>query len=386
MFQRYIKPLKSNSFFLFGARGTGKSTFTRQHFHEKDTWFIDLLDPEQEDTFARRPKLLEDKLKAMSPMPKWVVIDEVQRVPRLLDLVHRLIESSSVKFVLTGSSARKLRRGASNLLAGRAFVYKLFPLTTAELDSNFRLEEALSWGTLPKLFSLDSEEEKATYLRAYALNYLKEEIQAEQLVRRLDPFRQFLEVAAQSNGKILNFNKIARDVDADNKTVQSYFQILEDTWLGFFLPAYHRSVRKSQKAHPKFYFFDPGVKRALERTLKSSLEPRTSAFGEAFEHWVILEIQRMNEYTNADYRMSYLQTKENAEIDLILDRPKATVILIEIKSTEKVDEIEVRKFERLSSSFKNSKRYYLSRDPNRQQIGSVLCMDWKKGLEELFSD
>ncbi|MDE2893179.1 MAG: AAA family ATPase, partial [Chloroflexota bacterium] len=211
MFRRLLQVSRGNSFFLFGARGTGKTTYIGQAFDPGASWYVDLLDPEVEDRFRRRPGLLESEVRALPASVEWILVDEVQRAPRLLDVVHRLIESTGKRFVLTGSSARKLRRGASNLLAGRAFVYNLYPLAVPELNDAFALDDALHWGTLPRIYSLAGTEEKNAYLRAYALTYLREEIVAEQIVRRLDPFREFLEVAAQSNGTIINYANIARD-------------------------------------------------------------------------------------------------------------------------------------------------------------------------------
>jgi uncharacterized protein len=181
-----------------------------------------------------------------------VIIDEIQKIPKLLDQVHLLIESCSVRFVMTGSSARKLKRGAGNLLAGRAFVYELDPLTSLELGSMFSLQESLELGLLPKLYqpSLSDPnlvwdlEQKHLFLKAYTRTYLKEEIQLEQEIRKIDSFRNFLDIAAQMNGRILNYAKTSRDVGVDDKTVYNYFKILEDTLLGFFLEPYHRSVRK----------------------------------------------------------------------------------------------------------------------------------------------
>lgn len=382
MFLRLSKPSKSNTFFLFGARGTGKSTLLTTQPWFKKALVFDLLDPTEEDRLARNPKLLETLILAQKP--SWVVIDEVQRVPRLLNLVHRLIENHGVRFALTGSSASKLKRGGANLLAGRAFVYHLFPLTHQELGADFSLEATLAWGTLPKIFSLQDVADKQAYLRSYALTYLKEEIQAEQLVRRLDPFRLFLEVAAQMNGKLLNWSKIGNDIGVDAKTVQTYFQILEETWLGFHLPSYSRSIRKAQKTHPKFYLFDPGVKRALEGDLDGSLKPRSSEFGEAFEHWVILEFFRRNEYLSRGYRFSHLRTKDDAEIDLILSRGKNPPTLVEIKSRDRIDEKEVRKLSRFLPSFPGSMAYYLSRDPDQRVIDGIRCLFWMRGLEEIL--
>ena len=388
MIQRLLKPHRSSSFFLFGARGCGKSTFVLKQFlpplEASQFLLLDLLDPEQEDRYARNPKLLERELDSMAKPPKWIVIDEVQRVPRLLDLAHRLIESKGCRFILTGSSARKLRSGAANLLAGRAFLCRMFPLTRAELGARFDLDDALHWGSLPRIFSLNSAAEKKAYLKSYGLTYLKEEIQAEQVVRKLEPFREFLEVAAQANGAILNASRIARQIGADVKTVQSYFQILEDTWAGFHLPAYHRSVRKSQTSHPKFYLFDTGVKRALERSLDSGLAPGTSAYGDAFEHWVVLECHRLNEYSGKEYRLSYLRTKDGAEVDLVLSKPGSRTILIEIKSAGQVDELEARKLRRLQAAVPGSAAYYLSRDDSAQAIEGVRCLPWHRGLAEIF--
>ena len=371
-----------HSFFLFGPRGTGKSTLLNATL-PPNALRIDLLDPMEEDLFRRDPLELERRAEALPPAVRWIFIDEIQKAPRLLDLVHRLTEKGGHFFALTGSSPRKLKRGASNLLAGRAFVFNLHPFTRIELGDSFSLTEALHWGTLPKIFSLKSAQDKTMFLRAYALTYLKEEVASEQLVRKLDPFRNFLEVAAQCNGQILNYTRIAQDVGVDVKTVQSYFVVLEDTLVGFHLPAWHRSIRKRQAAHPKFYLFDPGVKRALERALHQDLYPRTYAFGSAFEHFVILELRRLNDYCGADYAFSYLRTKDGAEIDLVLDRPGQPPFLLEIKSTEHVREGDVAALARFQSDIRGSRALCLSLDPHRKKIGAVLCLPWHKAPEEI---
>jgi predicted AAA+ superfamily ATPase len=185
-----LRPLKTSSFFLFGARGTGKSTFIRNHFAgDEAVLWVDLLNPEEEDRYSRNPRELDERLDAASGKIRWVVLDEIQKVPKLLDVVHGRIERRGTKFAMTGSSARKLKREGTNLLAGRAFVYNLFPLTHRELGSDFDLDSALMYGTLPGLLKFDTGEEKAAFLRAYALTYLKEEVWGEHLVRKLDPFR-----------------------------------------------------------------------------------------------------------------------------------------------------------------------------------------------------
>ncbi len=383
MVYREITLSGSGSYFLFGPRGTGKTTLL-QTVHRPDlALWIDLLDPAEEDLFARHPGELEARVAAAPPSVSWVVIDEVQRVPRLLDVVHRLIESSSRKFVLTGSSGRKLRRGASNLLGGRAFVYRLHPFTHRELGDAFDLEHALRWGTLPRVHTLADPADKDQYLRAYALTYLKEEIVAEQVVRKLDPFRHFLEVAAQENGKIVNFSKLADDVGVDTKTVQSYFSILEDTLVGTLLPPYHASIRKRQRENPKFHLFDPGVKQALDRTLGVALQEGTYAFGAAFEHLVVLEAMRLSDYRSNDWRFSYLRTKDDAEIDLVIERPGRPVALVEIKSSARVHERDARPLQRFVPDFGACEAFLLSRDPHEKRFGDVWCFPWQVGLARL---
>lgn len=383
MFQRLLQTPRGSSFFLFGPRGTGKTTYIREAFDPERSLYVDLLDPEVEDSYRRSPKRLEHQVRALPQSVVWILIDEVQRAPRLLDVVHRLIESTDKRFALTGSSARKLRRGASNLLAGRAFVYNLYPLTVLELGDAFELDDALRWGTLPRMYSLADPEDKRAYLRAYALTYLREEIVAEQIVRKLDPFRHFLEVAAQSNGLIVNHANIARDVGADPKTVSSYFGILEDTLVGFLLPPFHRSIRKQQRANPKFYYFDRGVKRSLDRTLELPLHPGTYEYGKAFEHFVITQILHLSQYHRPDWRLSYLQTRSGVEIDLIIERPGLPVALIEIKSTEHVDERDVRNLARFAREFDDPLALCISREPARMHIGDVLCVHWLEALGEL---
>ena len=383
MFDRLLRTTTRNSFFIFGARGTGKTTYIKQMFSLDESIYVDLLDPVVEDRYRRSPQRLEHEVLALPDGVDWVLIDEVQRVPRLLDVVHRLIETTSKRFVLTGSSARKLRRGASNLLAGRAFVYNLYPLTVPELGDVLTLDDTLHWGTLPQIYSLSLDGDKQEYLRAYALTYLREEIVAEQLVRGLDPFRYFLEVAAQSTGHILNYAKISRDVGVDSKTVISYFSILEDTLVGFLLPAYHRSIRKKQRDNPKFYFFDTGVKRALDRTLQLSLNAGTYEYGRLFEQFIVTQITHLTRYRFPDWRLSYLRTSSGAEVDLIIERPGLPEVLIEIKSTLSVDDQDVRSLVRFMKDFDDPLALCISQDRTRMQIRNVLCVHWLDALTEL---
>lgn len=233
---------------------------------------------------------------------------------------------------MTGSSARKLKSSATNLLTGRAFVYCLYPYSFLELGNKFDLNHALNWGTLPEVIELHNDEERQQFFMSYAHTCLKEKISAEQVVRNLAPFRKFLEVAAQCDGKIVNYTNITRDVKKNDKIVKSYFQVLEDTLIGFFLDPYDRLVRKRQSEKTKFYFFDTGVVRVLSVPLVSD----NHQYGNAFEHFIIIESLRLGGYFQPEYRFSHIRTSSGVEVDLVIERPGKTTLFIEIKSSNQV--------------------------------------------------
>lgn len=384
MYHRLCKPIKSNSYFLFGSRGTGKSSLLKELFNEdKSTIWLDLLDEDLARRLLLKPKLLEEYCQKLNKN-SWVVIDEIQKVPALLDTVHRLIEKKQLRFALTGSSARKLKRGEANLLAGRAFLNNLHPLTYKELANDFLLDDVLQWGSLPQVFKYKTELEKREYLRTYVNTYLKEEIKEEQLVRRIDPFLKFLEVAAQSNGQILNFSKIGRDSDTDYKSVERYYEILIDTLVGFYLDPYHESVRKRQSSKSKFYFFDLGVKKALEQTLSIPTQPRTYAYGNAFEHFFILEAIRFRDYFRVEEKLSYLRTKDDLEIDLIVERPGQKKILIEIKSTDRVDDTEILKLKNIKKDMGKCEFWVVCQEERSRTIEGFEVINWREALNRLY--
>ncbi len=387
MFPRLKHFSHKHSFFLFGPRGTGKSTLLKQRFDHSQCLWLDLLDTQVEDRFSRNPNELYPIVKALPKETTHVVIDEIQKVPRLLDEVHRMIEEETDKiFILTGSSARKLKHGGANLLAGRAFVYHLFSLSCFELREEFNLDKALHWGTLPKIFKLNESSQKDEFLRSYADTYLKEEIWNEQVVRKLPPFRRFLEVAAQCNGKIINYANIARDVGVDSKTIKEYFLILEDTMIGFFLEPFHNSFRKRLVEKPKFYFFDPGIVRSLSRRLSVPLIPKTTAYGEAFEHFILLEFIRLKSYFQPDYRYSFIRTAADVEIDLVIERPGKKLLCIEIKSSDTVNESDISAFIKLTRDIENCEAIVLSQDRFMKKFDHVTCYPWKQGIAEYFPE
>lgn len=386
MFPRLSKPLLSNSFFMFGARGAGKSTLVQSLMPRATTYSIDLLNPEDDERLRRNPQVLIAEVRGRAEAIEWVLIDEVQKVPALLDVVQLLLENAAtrhIKFALTGSSARKLKLAGANLLAGRAYLNELYPLTHLELGSQFDLDAALNWGTLPKLVGLTDDLSKQEYLRTYARVYVKEEIWDERLVHNLDPFRKFIEIAAQTSGTILNYSRVGKQTGVDDKTVKKYFEILVDTFLGFYLEAHHRSVRQQQIKSPKFFVFDLGVKRAMEGLLQVPIVPKTYAFGRSFEQFVISECTRLNAYLRLDYRFSYLKTKDDLEIDLIIERPGQPTAVIEIKSTDQVDASDAAVLHHFKNDFPDGQFFIWSRDPRPKMFGAVRACSWLEGMREV---
>lgn len=387
MFDRSCNPLLSNSFFLFGPRGVGKSTLVATRLSGQRLLTVDLLNPEECERLVRNPQHLKAEILARRGDLDWVVIDEVQKVPKLLDVVHALIESPEtrhIKFALTGSSARKLKLAGANLLAGRAFSNELYPLSWRELGDRFSLSHALNWGTLPKIMHLDDDVARSEFLRTYGRTYVKEEVWDERLIHNLDPFRKFLEVAAQSNGAILNYANLSRQTGVDDKTVKKYFEILADTFLGFYLESYSRSVRVQQISSPKFYLFDPGVKRALEGLLNVPVVPGTFGYGRAFEHLLLCECHRLNSYERLDLKFSYLKTKTDLEIDLIVERPGQPAILVEFKSAESVIEQDASVLNHFADDFPDAELRVWSRDERPKQFGRTRAVHWSEGLNEIF--
>jgi uncharacterized protein len=237
---------------------------------------------------------------------------------------------------------------------------------------------------LPKIYSLSNDEEKKLFLQSYAQTYLREEIQIEQLVRKLNPFRSFLEIAAQMNGKIINFKKIARDIGVGDTTVKDYYSILEDTLIGFKLNAFNHSFRKQLSTKPKFYFFDTGITRALNKNLTSELEESSFAFGDAFEHFIILEAIKLATYNKYEYSFYYLRTKHDAEIDLVVKRPGEKILFIEIKSSKQVRDEDLTTYSKLIEDFGECEAVCFSRDEYTKTIKNITVYPWQEGLKKFF--
>ncbi len=375
MYKRAIQVPKSKSWFLFGPRQTGKSTFVKSLLTPNDL-YIDLLPQRNFLNYAKNPGRLKEEIVANQRYSKkfTCVIDEVQKIPNLLDEVHALIESTDVRFILTGSSARKLRRGGANLLAGRAYTYNLFPLTFQEIDKDFHLELALKIGCLPVLWQSDSEDTRE-FLRSYTETYLKEEVAAEGLVRNIGPFSQFLDIAAVNDGETVNFSNIARECSVSVKTVQQYYQILEDTFLAFKLAPWRRSVRKRLVAQPKYYCFDTGITNALTHNLTEQLNPRVR--GRRFEQFVINQIQAFIHYQRLDYQLFFWRTNHGAEVDLLICRGDNILCAIEIKSSANIVRERLEGVRSFLTDNPDTRVFVLGHNQNlRQLANNITIMNW----------
>ena len=367
---------KKKSFFLLGPRATGKSFLIRDQLGGHAT-IIDLL---RSDVFLRlsaNPSLLESMIDgghrgATAP----VVIDEVQKLPSLLDEVHRLIEERRMHFVLTGSSARKLKRGHANLLGGRAWTANLYPLTYAEIPK-FDLPRFLRYGGLPPVLLGDDPDEE---LHAYVRTYLHEEIQAEGLVRRLPAFTRFLTTAASTNGQMLNFAKIGNDAGLPAATVREHYFLLEDTLVGFLLPAWTKSTKRKAISTSKFYFFDTGVAHALSGT--RVLDRNSDLYGRSFEQWIAMELRAYLGYRRRHEELGYWRSTADHEVDFVI----GDHVAVEAKATRRVGASDLRGLIALAEEKIVRQLFLVSEDPIETKRGPIRCLSWRTFLDELWGD
>lgn len=348
-----------SSVFLFGARQTGKSIFLGMQF--PNAVYIDLLDAKMRRRFRAKPELLYEMLQDKQES-SIVVIDEIPLVPELLNEVHRLIQQKNLRFVLCGSSARKLKRKGHDTLGGRALPCYFYPFVSAEI-AHLNLDKALLYGMLPPHYLAKNPER---LLDGYIDVYLREEIKEESLVRNLDAFERFMEVAATCDGEIVNYENIASDCQVSAKTVKEYFGILSDTLIGYTIPAYTKVVKRKVVQAPKFYYFDVGVyNHLLNRT---SLAPGTSEYGHCFEHFVIQELVAYIGYTHNRKKLTYWHTYNGKEVDAVIGEAE---IGIEIKSTDEVQNKHMSNFKEYLEEFPNSRSIVVSRDPITRRVGNV---------------
>ena len=330
MFQRLFNlPLQAkDSLFIFGPRGTGKTSWLKNHIPQNEMIYLDLLDGETFRKLSAKPESLREHIP-----PKfhgWIVIDEVQKVPAILDEVHRLIENYHYRFILTGSSARKLKRAGVNLLAGRAIRYTMHPLVIQELGSRFDLAFALQHGLLPALYSYD---DPAGYLASYVDTYLREEVMQESLVRNISAFSRFLEVASFSQGQIINASSIAREVGVDRQVIQNYFSILKDLLLSHELPAFTKRAKRRLITTSKFYYFDVGVYHHLRP--KGLLDTPNEIAGAGLETLFYQSALALIAYQKSDMQIYYWKTASGVEVDFVLYGEKS-LMAVEIKHTNTI--------------------------------------------------
>lgn len=358
----HIDSVLEDSIFLFGARQTGKSTFLRQKF--PDSIYIDLLDTTMKGRFKRRPALLYEML-SDKEKGSLIIIDEIPEVPELLNEVHRLMSEKGLLFILCGSSARKLKRKGYNTLGGRAYPVYLFPFVSAEIP-NFDLQQAINYGMLPPHYLAKNPLRR---LSAYIDVYLKEEIKEEALVRNLNAFQRFLEVAALTDGEMVNNNNIAQDCGVSANTVASYFDILEDTLLGFRVPAYTQTMKRRLVRAPRFYYFDVGIANHLLH--RKNLTRGTTEYGHAFEHLVIQELRAWLSYTEQEEQLSYWHAYTGQEVDAVIGDAR---VGIEIKSVEEVQPRHLKGLKAFASDYPGSRLMIVSLDPINRKMGNVECL------------
>ena len=354
-----IVDAQEDSVFLWGARQVGKSTLVKSVYPNAKIY--DLLKSDEYTRLLRRPQLLREELLSFGE-ETLVVIDEIQKIPQLLDEVHWLIVNRGIRFILCGSSARKLKRIGTNLLGGRAMSVKLYPLVSAEIP-DFDLVRGINHGMLPRHYLAANPKKR---LEAYIGTYLKEEIQDEAVVRQLAAFNRFLDVAAQSNGEIINYKNIAQDCGVSAVTVKEYFAILQQTLIGYMLPAFTDSKKRRAITAPKFYYFDVGVANHLLH--RSNLQQGSVDFGHAFEHLMIQELIAYLSYSESDEHLSYWRTASGYEVDAIIGDGR---VAIEFKSSEEVQSKHTKGLKAFSEEYADARLIVVSMDVNPRMLNGV---------------
>ncbi len=345
--------------FLFGGRQTGKSTLLKERFPK--AVYIDLLKSDVRNRFKQHPEEFRESLLRYPP-ETLVVVDEIQKVPDLLDEVHWLMVEKGLWFILSGSSARKIKKSGANNLGGRAIPETLFPLVSAEIP-DFDLERAVQNGMIPRHYAVANARNR---MRAYIDLYMKEEIIEEALVQNADEFVRFMEVAAIMDGEILNYENVASDCEVSANTVKAYYKILVDTLLGFEVPAYRKVIKRKLYKAPRFYYFDVGIANHL--TKRYHLAPRTPEYGHAFEHLIMQEIAAYLGYTNSDEELTYWHTYENLEVDAVIGDAR---VAIEIKSKEHIDHDDKKGVTEFAKEHPDTRQIIVSRDRISRRSGDV---------------
>lgn len=360
------------SLFLWGARQTGKSTLLKSLFPNA-IWF-DLLKSDVYRRYQTQPAQFRETILA-SELDEIVIVDEIQKIPELLDEIHWLMVNHQIQFILSGSSPRKIIRAGSNLLGGRALRYELYPLIQSEIP-DFDLTKALNNGLLPRHYLADNPKK---LIDAYIGNYLTDEIIAEAKIRNINAFTQFIEAAAFSNGEMVNYSNIASECGVSYHTVKDYFQILVDTLIGRFVPAFQKKPKRRVILAPKFYYFDIGIANNLLK--RGKIEIGSEAFGNAFEHFIYQELYAHSNYTDKNYPISYWRTTSQIEVDFILGDHE---VAVEVKGSDNIQSRHIKGLKSFSEEYKVKKLIVVSNDPLERKMGDVTVMPWKIFLEKLW--
>lgn len=362
--------VKHKTCFLFGPRQCGKSSLIRESM--PDAYVFDLLSSDTFTRIARDPNYIEEVCRE----PRPVVIDEIQKMPSLLDEVHRLIETKGMKFVLTGSSARKLRRGGVNLLGGRARIRNMHPFSAAELGDGFDLDKAINYGLLPSVWFSDSPDED---IGAYVSLYLEQEILQEGATRNLPAFSRFLEIAALSSGEQINYQSISSDAQIPRSTVQEYFKILKDTLIAHELPVWRKGLSRKTVETAKFYLFDAGVTRRLQR--RKVLVSGTPEYGHAFESWLLHEISAYSDACRQDAEMSYWRTRTGIEVDFVVNGE----IAIESKTTRNASKEDIKGLKAIADEGTFRRRILVCDEPLARTVDGIEILPWREFVSQLWS-
>ena len=373
MYNRLLKPPSHKSFFLFGGRGTGKTTWVLNNF--PNALYIDLLHAETYNRLLANPSRLSEMIP--DTFIDWIIIDEIQRIPELLNEVHRLIERKKYKFIMTGSSVRKLRRSGQNLLGGRALTYFMYPLTALELGADFNVKECMRFGSLPSIFS---EENRENYLSSYVQTYLQQEVIQEGISRNLGAFARFLETASFSQGSILNISEVSRDAAVNRKVVEDYFVALEDLLLGVRLPVFSKRAKRRLIAHNKFYFFDVGVYRAIRPM--GPLDQPEEIGGIALESLFFQNLRAINDYLQRKYKLFYYRTESGIEVDFIA-YGKNGLHAFEIKSKRNISSSDLYNLNIFKKDYPLAKCYMIYGGTFRQHIGEIEIIPFGEALFSL---
>lgn len=379
--REFSLPTESKSIFIFGPRGTGKTTWLKTQIDPQI--YINLLNSDDFLKLSARPASIEELIPP--EYNNWIVIDEIQRIPELLNEVHRLIESRNYRFIMTGSSARSLRKKGVNLLGGRALTSFMYPLTAREMGKDFSLKQSIRFGHLPAACTIETDQERNAYLKSYVQTYISQEVLQEGLTRNIGAFSRFIETASFSHGSVINYSEIAREVGLNRKVVENYFSILEDLLLSFTLPVFRKRAKRTLSVRPKFYFFDTGIYQTLRP--RGPLDSYSEISGPALEGLFIQEVLAHNAYHSCGFNTYFWRTASHVEVDLVL-YGKNGLKAFEIKHAKTVRRKDLKGLKAFKSDYPSAQLYLIFLGPRKEYHDDItaLPLDWAlTHMDELLS-